>query len=175
MSEAIAALAGVALGAAFTLARDWLAGRRDDKVRREQAARDRVRFEADILGELLVGLHLWVNSMENRKYALDQHRKGQGDINPERFQKYLADEEIFRAILARARVSIQNPCARPHIDALRRQLLMMSRLMNGATEGYGFSRLEARFETFQEVAGEANRELEKAALGWDGIPPPSVT
>lgn len=174
MSEAIAALAGVALGAVFTLVRDWLTDRRTDRRRDADAAAERVRFERDIIGELLVGLQLWVNSMENRKYVLDQQRKGR-EIDWERFRKYVADEETFRAILARARVSIQNPQARPYIDALRKQLLMMSRLMYGAAEGYGYSRLEARFDTFRGLAGEANRELEKAALGWDGIPPPSVT
>lgn len=153
MSEAIAALAGVVLAGGFSLAQYWLTGRRDDKIRREQEAKERVRYERDMVGELLVGLHLWVNSVENRKFALNQHRQGRGEINAERFQKYLADEETFRAILARARVSIRNPQARPHIDALRNQLLIMSRLMNAATDGYGFSSLESRFETFQGVAG----------------------
>jgi hypothetical protein len=171
MSEAIAALVAVFLTAGFALIRDWLTVRRDERVRKQQAAGDRVRFERDIIGELLVGLHLWVNSVANRKYAIERQRKGQGEINLERFQKYLADEETFRAILARARVSVQNPQARPHIDALREQLLIMSRLVSAATEGYGYSNLEARFETFQGVAGEANRELEKAALQWDGTAP----
>lgn len=67
MSEAIAALAGVALGAVFTLVRDWLNGRRADRLREAHAAAERVRFERDIVGELLVGLHLWVTSVANRK------------------------------------------------------------------------------------------------------------
>jgi hypothetical protein len=171
MSEAIAALVGVALTALFTLLRDWLGGRRDDKVRWVQAAAERVRFERDIIGELLVGLHLWITSLANRKYAFDKLRSGQGEIRAERYQKYHADAEAFAAILSRARVSVQNPAARPYIRSLQQQLETMSLLMNLVAEGREVSDFEAKFVESQEQAAQANRGLEEAALQWDGVVP----
>jgi hypothetical protein len=158
----------VVLAAAFSLVRDWLIGRRDDQQRKADAAEKRIQYERDIIGELIVGLHFLQTSVVNRKRAFDAFHRGQGEINPERFQKYLADAEAFVAVLSRARVSVQNPGVRPHLDALRQQALRMSGLLNLVAEGMDVADFEARFEEFQTVTSEANRGLEDAALRWDG-------
>ena len=173
MSEAIAALVGVALGAAFTLVRDWMNGRRADRTREANTAAERVRFERDIVGELLVGLQLWVTSVANRKWAFDQLRKGNIDnsrfvIDAERFRKYHADAETFAAALSRARVSIQNPAARTHLADLRVWHQRMALMLSIMAEGSEIKEFAMVYEEYEKAMAAANRGLEEAALQWDG-------
>jgi hypothetical protein len=132
-----------------------------------EARASRVQFERDTIAELIAEMHRWANSVANLRVAYELGRQ-ELPIDRDRFRKYQDELHLFAIALARARVSVQNPAARPPLESLRGQHIVMAALLNREASGSPSPESVARFEYFQRVLAEANQQLEEAALRWNG-------
>lgn len=147
---------------------------RDDRQREAEARASRIQMEREIIGELIAEMYQWANAVANLGVTYEQARRTRSSaaVDVERFRKHQDDLRPFAAALARARVSVQNPAARPALEALRKQHLAMSTLLNQEAAGSPAPDYLEQFRRFQQVLGEVNQQLEEAALRWDGVLPP---
>lgn len=160
--------ATVAWGGAYL--QHTLTARREDKLRKSEQKARRVQDDKDAVADLLAAMFGWHSAVVNLSQAYAAAARG-ATVDVDRIREYQEMGEGFGVVLARARLAVRNPAARPPLDALRIQHVKMSGHMSLGALGIPSDDFNKDFREFREVSGKAWQQLESACLQWDGSLP----